>query len=188
MPKISDEKKQARHRQILSAAARRFGRQGFQQTTIHDICAEAKLSPGAVYTYFASKEAIVEAMAQLGEDRAASRMVAVKLEADPVARLKAYLRELDRRDAAVVNQYDLRIWAEAIGNSAVRKPYLRTRAAVLDGLISVVAEPAAARGIDPQAMAEMVLAFVQGCEVRKAIEPAADVAPALEALIALLAV
>ena len=59
MPKVTEEHLEARRTQILDAALACFSRNGFHQTTMHDICSEAGLSPGAVYRYFDSKEAMI---------------------------------------------------------------------------------------------------------------------------------
>ena len=61
MPKVSDEHLAARRRQILDAALVCFSRRGFHQTPMQAIFEEARLSPGAVYRYFKSKEEIVRA-------------------------------------------------------------------------------------------------------------------------------
>ena len=52
-----------RRAQILDAAARCFVRHGLHQTGMREIVAEADLSAGAVYNYFASKDAIILAIA-----------------------------------------------------------------------------------------------------------------------------
>ena len=62
MPKVTEEHVAARRRQILSAAQRCFARQGFHRTTMQDIFREAELSPGAVYSYFASKDELIAAI------------------------------------------------------------------------------------------------------------------------------
>jgi AcrR family transcriptional regulator len=48
-----------RRAEILSAAERCFARAGFHQTSMQEVCAEARMSPGNVYRYFASKEEII---------------------------------------------------------------------------------------------------------------------------------
>jgi AcrR family transcriptional regulator len=64
MPKVSLSHLAARRTQILDAAIACFSRQGFHRTTMQDIVRESKLSPGAIYNYFASKEEIIEAIAK----------------------------------------------------------------------------------------------------------------------------
>ncbi len=64
MPKLTPDSQQERRNRILAAAARCFDRQGFHATTVPDICAEAGVSTGAVYTWFDSKASIVVALAE----------------------------------------------------------------------------------------------------------------------------
>ena len=52
-----------RRQQILDAARACFRERGFRQTTIEEICAEARISPGALYRYFDSKTDIIAAIA-----------------------------------------------------------------------------------------------------------------------------
>jgi AcrR family transcriptional regulator len=52
---------EATRRQIVETALTLFRRRGFDETTIRDIASEAKLSLGAAYYYFSSKEAMVGA-------------------------------------------------------------------------------------------------------------------------------
>lgn len=59
MPRLTPERRQARRAEIVAAARRCFARDGFHQTSMPDIAAEAGLSPGASYRYFASKEDLI---------------------------------------------------------------------------------------------------------------------------------
>src|SRR3989449_11062239 len=49
--------------QILDAAVVCFAKRGFHQASMHDISAEAGISVGLIYRYFANKEAVIAAMA-----------------------------------------------------------------------------------------------------------------------------
>ena len=60
MPKVTEEHRTARRRQIADAALRCFARSGFQQTSMADIVAESGLSAGAIYGHYKSKEELVE--------------------------------------------------------------------------------------------------------------------------------
>lgn len=53
---------QDRPDEILDAALRLFTAQGFAATRVDDVAAAAGLSKGAIYLYFPSKEALVEAL------------------------------------------------------------------------------------------------------------------------------
>ena len=52
-----------RREQILDAAIRCFAKRGFHQSSMAEVCAEAKLSPGSVYRYFRSKDDIIAGLA-----------------------------------------------------------------------------------------------------------------------------
>ncbi|WP_280301400.1 TetR/AcrR family transcriptional regulator [Nocardia neocaledoniensis] len=62
MPRVSEEHLERRRKQILEAAQRCFTRKGFHETSMQDVFAEAGLSAGAVYRYFASKNDIIFAL------------------------------------------------------------------------------------------------------------------------------
>lgn len=57
-----------RRAEILAAAQRCFVRSGFHGASMQDICAEAGMSPGNLYRYFRSKEALMAGIAE--RDRA----------------------------------------------------------------------------------------------------------------------
>lgn len=64
MPKISEEKKKQRRRDILKTALALFSRKGYYAASIDDITREAGISKGLVYTYFKSKEEIFFELAE----------------------------------------------------------------------------------------------------------------------------
>ncbi len=57
-----------RRAEILAAAQRCFVRAGFHGASMQEICAEAGMSPGNLYRYFPSKEALIAGIAE--RDRA----------------------------------------------------------------------------------------------------------------------
>ncbi|NKY47265.1 TetR/AcrR family transcriptional regulator [Nocardia cerradoensis] len=59
MPRITAEHREANRAQIVAAARRCFSRDGFHQTSMPDIAAEAGVSVGAPYRYFTGKEEII---------------------------------------------------------------------------------------------------------------------------------
>ena len=62
MPKISPAHEQQRREQILVAAMTCFARQGYHATSMDDVVRESRLSVGAIYTYFPSKEELFLAL------------------------------------------------------------------------------------------------------------------------------
>lgn len=64
MATAKDAYRTAMREDLVAAAERVVARKGVQGLTIRDILAEAGVAPGTLYTYFAGKEELLEAMAQ----------------------------------------------------------------------------------------------------------------------------
>jgi TetR/AcrR family transcriptional repressor of uid operon len=90
--KVDPAKFEDKRDQILEAAGRCFERDGFRGASIGDICSEAGISPGHLYHYFASKEAIISAMTQFALDKANLRFEILLAKPDI---LGAFLEEID---------------------------------------------------------------------------------------------
>ena len=57
-------KKAAQPERILAAALEAFGEKGFSGTRMEDVAAKAGITKGAIYLYFPSKQALLEALAR----------------------------------------------------------------------------------------------------------------------------
>lgn len=64
-PKRRQERGERRMREILAAAGTVFAATGFERATTNAIAAQAGISPGSLYQFFANKQQIAEALAQL---------------------------------------------------------------------------------------------------------------------------
>lgn len=64
MPKIAQDRIEENQRQIMAAALKLFTTQGFHGTNIREIARKARVSTGAIYTYYDSKEAIFERLVE----------------------------------------------------------------------------------------------------------------------------
>lgn len=108
-----------RHVRILDAAERVFARAGIHTATINDVAAEAAMSPGNLYRYFPSKEAIVSGLAE--RDRMAIAADFARLTEAPAsigdleALARRHLVDVPREKAMIT----LQIWAESSRNPAV---------------------------------------------------------------------
>ncbi|HZO34274.1 MAG TPA: TetR/AcrR family transcriptional regulator [Gaiellaceae bacterium] len=69
MPKVSDQHRADRRRQILDGARAAFARHGYEGATVSRLEAEIGLSRGAIFSYFPSKWAIFYALAQDDQER-----------------------------------------------------------------------------------------------------------------------
>jgi len=79
-----------RQARLLDEAARLFGSQGFQSTSVRDIVRAVDMLPGSLYYHFARKEDLLAAVYAEGVRRISQRVeVAVAAQADPWNRLEA---------------------------------------------------------------------------------------------------
>jgi TetR/AcrR family transcriptional regulator, repressor for uid operon len=87
MPKLKPAIQQARRDHILDAAERCVARAGFHRTTMQDICREAGVSPGALYVYFDSKEALIAGICERDRAEFAERLAGLAEAPDFLAAL-----------------------------------------------------------------------------------------------------
>ncbi len=66
-----------RRTEILDAAERCFARSGFHGASMQEICAEAGMSPGNLYRYFPSKEALIAGISERNRADAAANFAMV---------------------------------------------------------------------------------------------------------------
>ena len=64
MARVTEAHVEARKNQILDAAWGSFAKKGYHQTTMQDIASEAGISAGAIYRYYPSKEAVLQAITE----------------------------------------------------------------------------------------------------------------------------
>ena len=170
MPKVSQSHVDARRRQILDAATTCFSREGFHRATMQDIVAESGLSPGAIYNYFASKEDIVEALAEERHDRENAVIAAARKKKGlaPVLQeiQRAFFGSLEDPKERRRRRVSIQLWAEAQRSPRIRKIVRRG----IDGprrlLARLVADAQRRRDIlrdlDPDAVARFMIAAYQG--------------------------
>ncbi len=178
MPKVNAAHRARRRRQILQAALHCFAASGFHGTSMHDICRRAKLSPGAVYLYFPSKEAIVEALAQTGRSQTAQWLSHCrgKSLSEVVAQV---LEQLNLPKALPVFRLDVRLWSEAIHTPALAALFRQSEATLLDGLSQIVMNaPPKRTPKQAQAIARFLVVVISGFELQKVMNPKVDLGPA----------
>ena len=125
MPRITDQRRATRRRQILASAWTCFSRDGFHATSMDDIIAATGTSASGVYRYFSSKEELIEAAGE--ESMAVFRALFDRLRAtEPVPDIATTIAAL-AEPVGSGEEYDLsrvaiQAWAEAL-----RQPRLRER-------------------------------------------------------------
>lgn len=118
MPRVSDQHLAARRQQILDAARACFLRDGFHNTSMQDVIAEARLSVGAVYRYFGSKHDLIESIAESAIGGAEGIFDEIAAHEPPLSLPEALERTLSYVDAQAeeggVLRIAMQVWAESL--------------------------------------------------------------------------
>src|SRR5215475_15010586 len=124
MPKVKPATLAARRDEILEAAELCFARQGFHQTTISDVIRESGLSAGCIYTHFAGKEDLIQAIGERRHARDSVLFSAKGEEAQPLEALRAIARafvgDLQKEQGLRSRRVALQLWAEALRDEVIR--------------------------------------------------------------------
>lgn len=186
MRKLDPVKHEEKRQQILQAASRCFMRDGFRGASTSSICAEAKISPGHLYHYFSSKEAIVSAMAESRLAQAASHLGATTRGPDVVtAFLGAIESGIGVRDPSA-NALMLDLLAESARNPAVGE-ILRESHREMRMLLASLLRKGQERGqidleLDPDVATSILFSFVDGAKAMMIRDPNVDPAKSIEML------
>jgi AcrR family transcriptional regulator len=165
-----------RRQRILAAARACFSRHGFHGATMGQICAEAAMSPGALYRYFPSKDAIIGAIAEEERVNAGACMAALAGEGSLVDRMTAVAMDYLRgaRDPETGGLM-VEICSESLRNTAVGERFHEIEREVRDAFRAALVEAQAAGEIagdlDLDVVLMMVFAIGDGLQMRLALEP-----------------
>lgn len=191
MPRVTEDHRAARRRQIADAALACFRRKGFAATSMSEIIAESGLSAGAIYLHYPSKHdliAVVAAEAMRSRWVEADALLASSPAPHPRDLVRTLvggaLAELDGDPAIVVQ-----IWAEAVTDSVLHDlasnvlDQLRSRfhAGFLAWYVERGAPPGTARE-RADALTRVGLALAQGCLLQAALGSADDARALLDGL------
>ena len=183
MPKVTPEYRAQRRAHILAAARRCFIRDGFHAASMHDLVQEAGMSSGAVYRYFPSKDAVIEAIAADNLEQVVGVIQqSIDSGASPQAAIATVLEFVTHRHgedgfAAIA----LLVWSEALRNPTLAA-HLRNAITTACAKLSADAHPRSkdavdpaerARGdngqLDPTALADLLLCLLPGYLMRLAV-------------------
>ena len=167
-----------RRAEILAAAQRCFARSGFHQASMQEICAEAQMSPGNLYRYFSSKEAIIAGISERNRAEAAKDFAAVAKAPNFFAGLAELARHhLVERTAEEVGLC-AEIMAESRRNPEIAGQYQHIEIEVKAGLVAMLRH-AADRGeiagnVDLDGAATVLMVLADGISWRRAVDPGFD--------------
>ena len=178
MPKLKPDTQRARREHILDAAERCFARAGFHRTTMHDICKEAGVSPGALYVYFSSKEELIAGIAERDRNKLAGELAELSKSPD----LLAALGQLGEHYAVEEPEHKrvlcMEIAVESTRNEAVGEIFRSVDGFVLDSFEALFARAQAEGRIAPKhdarTVAQILALLGDGMFWRRAIDPSFD--------------
>jgi TetR/AcrR family transcriptional repressor of uid operon len=175
----ADAQRQSDRREvILEAAQRCFVRSGFHGASMQEICAEANMSPGNLYRYFRSKEAIIAGIIARNQAEAADSFLAVHQAPnflDGLASLARYhMVERPEEEAGLCAE----IMAESRRNPEMAKVHREVdrdiKARLADMLRHAAQRGEIAATTDFDGAATMLMVLYDGMSWRRAADPAFD--------------
>lgn len=175
MRRVNTQLKSDRQAEILAAAQRCFVRSGFHGASMQDICAEAGMSPGNLYRYFPSKEALIAGIAERDRAEVAQQFASADLSHGFFAVLEGMARHhfSERSDEQVALCTE--IMSESRRNPEIARISAAFDADVRKWLINLF-RAGAERGdipgdIDFEGVVTMLMAIADGVWWRRALDP-----------------
>jgi AcrR family transcriptional regulator len=172
-----------RRTEILDAAERCFARSGFHQASMQEICVEAGMSPGNLYRYFPSKEALIAGISERNRTDAVASFAKVDDAPDFFAALAELARYhlVDRTEAEV--GLCAEIMSESRRNSEIAQLYQGVEREIR-GRISAMLRSAVERGeiradLDVDSAASILMVLGDGMSWRRSVDPQFDADRAL---------
>lgn len=163
-----------RRLQILMASAQLFAKHGFHATGMRQICQAVQLSPGALYRYFASKEAIIAGLIAWDRQRTTDWFNELPLDKGLMACLEKIkdLSGADFEDEGFFAMWS-EITAEAARNPSVRE-HLAAHYAYVEKLLANLIRNAVKAGdirpdVIPEQAAVNIMSGYEGLMVRRSV-------------------
>ncbi len=182
VPSVPEAYLEARRNQIINAAFECFGEKGFHKATMQDVFKAANLSSGAVYNYFASKEDIVVACADKGQQNTAEmiRAAAATETGDPLSNVMTLFFSIINQPEYVKSaSFDLELLAECGRNPLFAELGRRNSEAVQAQLAELVKrkqeEGVYDSSLDPVAISQVLIALFYGLMIQMLLNSDTDV-------------
>jgi TetR/AcrR family transcriptional regulator, repressor for uid operon len=190
MPKLKPEVQWARRERILDAAERCFARAGFHRTTMHDICKEAGVSPGALYVYFDSKEALIAGISERDSAEFAERLDALAKAPDFMQALRELGEQYFLDEPVKDHRMCVDIGLESTRNPRVGEIFRRFDGYILESFEKLFQrmrdEGRIAPVLDTPIVARAFMVVADGMFWRRAVDPAFDPSKVMPAVLQLI--
>ena len=186
MPKLAPETQQARREHILAAAERCFIEKGFHSATMADICREGAVSPGALYTYFVSKEELIAGLCEQERERFTKDLAKITGATGLLAALQSLAEQYCCNEPIGKARLHIEIAAEAGRNEAIARTVREKDRIVSKDLADLLDREKQSGRIAPELPADIIVrvmcALGDGLFLRRAIDPEFDPAAIIPAM------
>lgn len=191
MPRLKPDTQRARREHILDAAELCFARSGFHRTTMQDICRAAEVSPGALYVYFASKEALIAGIAERDRNKLAGELKELADAPDLMAALTRLGEHYVTEEPHHKRVLFVEIGAESTRNETVGETFRAVDRFCKDSFARLFerarAEGRIAPALDSATIANVMAVIGDGLCWRRAVDPGFDARAVMPVLTAMLA-
>jgi AcrR family transcriptional regulator len=190
MPRLKPDTQRARREHILDAALRCFARGGFHATTMQTICREAHVSPGALYVYFDSKEALIAGLCERDRAEFAERFAALATAPDFLGALREIGEHYLLEETSDKARFVIEMGIESTRNPRIAEIFISVDKYCNDSFEALFRrlqdEGRIAPRVDIPTLVKVFNVFGDGMFWRRAIHPAADVGAVLPIIIDLI--
>ena len=168
----------------MAAAIACFSEKGYHKTSMRDICRQAELSAGAVYHYFRSKDEIIEAVAEMGQEMNRHMFESAKNTTDNIntrveKNLDNYREFIKEPLGKQCNRADIMFAAEALVNPGLEAIGAQSYENILSHLLELADEwqrsGEISKTLDTEAIAKVMFSVVQGLQLQTIIHPDMDI-------------
>ncbi len=178
MPKLAPHTHHARRERILDAAERCFIGKGFHPATMDEICREAGVSAGALYTYFASKEDLIVGLCEREKDRFGRELSQMTEASGFLGALRSMAEQYCCHEPIEKARLHVEIGAEASRNAVIGDRVRGIDKAVSSSLVHLLEQERDQGRIAPKAPIEIIVramgALGDGLFMRRALDPEFD--------------
>jgi AcrR family transcriptional regulator len=160
MAKLRDEHVDSTRRALLDAARRRFGAAGFGGTTLDQVVADARVTKGALYHHFGSKEQLFLTVYDEVEGELSARSIeAAAVATDPVEAIqRGFAAFLDLALDPVVQRIALLDAPSVLGTAAKLEVDARHSLAAVRAAVEIGMAEGRLTPLDPGALAQLLIA------------------------------
>ena len=187
MPRITDERREARREQVLEAARACLQEHGLEAVSMEMIIARSGLSTGAVYGYFKGKDEIINAVVTEGMAAMGRQLAPILKNPEPpplpelMAQLLRTVADFGKHKRGGIDRLlvSLHGWSHSQSDPGLKAPtraaYRRQRELFAETVRRWQAAGTFDPGADPDGVAQLLMSITLGFVAQRALAGDADV-------------